>query len=387
MNRFKVTKWLLSTAILSMSLLTVMAGAAIAPALGVIQEHFKASDPVLIQMLVSVPAVSIIFTTYWFPNMCKRFTSRFLVLFSLLLYVVAGTAAFFIRDLYVILLLRALLGVSVGIMMPLSTGLLAFYFDADKQAKLMGLSSSMNYLGGVIATLIAGALANIHWNYSFLVYLMGLMALVLCMFYLPSSKLPVRPGKTFSISSMKRYGKYLAGMLLVMPVFFIYPTNFALLAVQDHTISPWTVAPIMAILDVFAFYMGIKFFVLFKRFGGKTYFFPPLFYMLGYAVLLASPGYFAVIIGSALVGVGAGLGIPLIYATASQAGGKEATTTVMPLLSAAMYLGQFLTPILVSWSKNLFLWSDHKAYWLALLLTFILLLYAFGMADVRKKKI
>lgn len=52
----------LVVSILSLSLLTVMAGAAVAPALGVIQEYFADSSPVLVQMIISIPAIFIVRT-------------------------------------------------------------------------------------------------------------------------------------------------------------------------------------------------------------------------------------------------------------------------------------------------------------------------------------
>ena len=44
------------TAILSLSLLTVMAGAAVAPALGTIREHFSDSPDTVVQLIISMPA-------------------------------------------------------------------------------------------------------------------------------------------------------------------------------------------------------------------------------------------------------------------------------------------------------------------------------------------
>ena len=41
-------------------------------------------------------------------------------------------------------------------------------------------------LGGVIATLLSGLLAGISWRASFLVYLLGLVSIVLCLFFLPN---------------------------------------------------------------------------------------------------------------------------------------------------------------------------------------------------------
>ena len=77
-------------------------------------------------------------------------------------------------NIFLVLVMRALVGIGVGIIMPLSTGLLSYYFKPEQQVGLMGYSSAMNQMGGVIATLLSGLLANISWRVSFLVYLMGI---------------------------------------------------------------------------------------------------------------------------------------------------------------------------------------------------------------------
>ena len=59
----------LMLAILSLSLLTVMAGAAVAPALGVVKAYFSDTNPLFIQMVVSMPAIFIVFTNFLFPKL------------------------------------------------------------------------------------------------------------------------------------------------------------------------------------------------------------------------------------------------------------------------------------------------------------------------------
>lgn len=179
----------LSWSILSMSLLTVMAGAAIAPALGIIKDHFCDSPVWQVQLIISLPALFIIITNLLFSRLCHLFKSRTLALIGLALYVVCGTAPYFIDNMAVVLIFRALLGVSVGMIMPLSTGLLSFYFPPEKQGTLMGLAAAMNQMGGVIATLLAGVLATISWNYAFLVYVLGLIAVVLIVAFLPNEQI------------------------------------------------------------------------------------------------------------------------------------------------------------------------------------------------------
>ena len=72
MEKTNVTKRVTAT-ILSMSLLTVMAGAAIAPALGIIKAHFSEADALLVQLIVSMPALLIIVTNLFFLSISPLF--------------------------------------------------------------------------------------------------------------------------------------------------------------------------------------------------------------------------------------------------------------------------------------------------------------------------
>ena len=175
MEKKNISKKVTAT-ILSMSLLTVMAGAAIAPALGIIKAHFATAPRLLVQLIVSMPALLIIITNIFFLQLSRRVNTRAFATTGLMLYVAAGAGCFFVDDIFTLLLMRAILGISVGLIMPLSTGLLAYYFPPEEQARLMGLSAAMNQMGGVVATLLAGLLATVQWNYAFLVYLIGLIA-------------------------------------------------------------------------------------------------------------------------------------------------------------------------------------------------------------------
>ena len=175
----------LMVAVLSLSLLTVMAGVAVAPALDVIREHFSDEPVALVQMVISMPALFIALTSPLFGRLAAKMTAKRLAVSALVLYVAAGAGAGLVDNLWAVLAFRALLGVSVGIIMPLSTGLLATYFPAEMQSRLMGYSSAMNQMGGVVGTLTAGLLAAISWRTAFLVYLMGLLCVILCAAFIP----------------------------------------------------------------------------------------------------------------------------------------------------------------------------------------------------------
>lgn len=341
----------LAASILSLSLLTVMAGAAVAPALEVIREHFSEASKLEIQLIVSMPALFIVITNLFFGKLAERFGARALTMLGLVLYTVGGSAAGLFDSIWAVLIMRALVGVGVGIIMPLSTGLLTYYFPPERREGLMGLSSAANQLGGVVATLLAGVLANISWRLSFAVYLMGLISIVLCLVFMPNDRIrggarssePARLGDVWC-----RNWTHVVCIFLLMTIFFIYPANFAIVTAAEGAVPMSLCAVIMAGCDLIAFGGGLAF-VWVKRISGSfAGLVAPALFLLGYCLLAFVGGWVGTIAGSALIGFSNGVGIPYIISTASANEGKAAATTVMPMISAAMYLAQFLSPFLLS---------------------------------------
>lgn len=363
--------------ILSISLLTVMAGAAMAPALGTIREHFSSSSDILIQFVVSLPALFIIITNLWFSYICRFFKTKTIAVVGLLLYVTSGSVAFFADNMVLLLILRSLLGISVGLIMPLSTGLLSFYFPPKEQAKLMGLAGAMSQMGGVIATMLAGLLANIAWNYAFLVYLLGLIALTLVLAYLPNDR--ITASGNISIKSLSKFHPSVTGMLFVMVIFFIFPTNFAIISSQTTNLSSDEITIIMVGLDLVAVFMGLLFGKIMNVMPKIMKYFAPLLFMFGYICYAYGVSSAYLIAGSLLIGMANGIAIPYLNTIASIKGGKDAATTVMPLISASLYLGQFISPIIVNpLSKALFNQNDISSpYKIGIMICILFLIQTF----------
>ena len=401
----------LTVTILSLSLLTVMAGAAVAPALGIIREHFADVNQLLVQMIISIPALFIVLTNLIFPKLIARFPSRTLLLFGLLLYTAGGAIAGLFDHIYVVLLFRALVGIGVGIIMPMSTGLLAFYYTRDKQDKLMGYSSAMNQMGGAVATLLSGVLAGISWKLSFLVYLMGLISIILCICFLPNEYIGAAPksGERTTVSrrsqslphtaapsqpqptgaqaapvakkqsAFTRYYPFVIAMFLLMVTFFIFPCEFALETVKEGIIPQQFISVIMAGMDLVAFLGGLSFAFVKKIAGKQTRIVAPLLFVVGYLFLAFDGGWSGAVFGALFVGFANGLGIPYLIATASKKAGRAAGSTVMPLLSAALYLAQFLTPMILSSVSGLLasVQVTHLPYCIAFVCALFFTLWSF----------
>lgn len=380
----KHRRWKLICAILSLSLLTVMAGAAVAPALGLIQEHFADTDRSLVQMIVSMPALFIAGTNlFLFKPLCRRFRARTLLIFGLLLYTVFGCLAGLFNNISMILVCRALVGIGVGIIMPLSTGLLSFYFTRDKQGPLMGYSSALNMMGGVVATLIAGGLAMISWRLSFMVYLLGLISIVLCIIWMPNDRIYDDSRKAQQTGSSGQFIPYIIVMFALSLTFFIYPASFALECSSSGAIPQGLIAPVMAMMDVFGFAGGLVFSSISKRIRKGARFIAPALFIISYLFLGVIGKAYGTLIGSAFVGIANGIGVPFIMTSASAKAGKDAATTVMPLISASLYLAQFTTPLILSAAAGL---TGAGSFVIALFAAVILTAVSFTIKEDQQMK-
>ncbi|HEY5562273.1 MAG TPA: hypothetical protein VIK72_11060 [Clostridiaceae bacterium] len=62
----------LKATILSLSLITVMSGAAAAPALGAISGYFQDVNSLLIKLIITLPSLFIILTSLLFSNISRK---------------------------------------------------------------------------------------------------------------------------------------------------------------------------------------------------------------------------------------------------------------------------------------------------------------------------
>lgn len=179
---------------------------------------------------------------------------------------------------------------------------------------------------------------------------------------------------------------YIIAMFLLMTTFFIYPANFAMETLSDGHIPHQYIAVIMAGMDFVAFFGGLLFVRVKLLCGSKMKFLAPGLFLTGYLLLALLGGWSGTLLGSACIGFANGIGIPFIISEASMRAGKAAATTVMPLISAALYLAQFLSPVWMSLVKLSFgnMAIPHLPYYFAILLAILFCLFSTSLPSGKK---
>lgn len=237
---------MLMPAILSISLLTVMASTAVSPALSSIKEAFPDISNTSAKMVLTLPSLVMIpfsLLSGWFST---RMNKKWLVLLGMALYILFGVGGGFVQSFTQLIIVRALFGIAIGILMPLSNTLIFDLVDESKRSKMMGLAGSSNQLGGMLFLSVSGVLTGFSWRYSFGVYALALLSIVMILIWLPSMP-PVKQQTSSSRgkgSAMLNWKIFALAFLAMMSsvAFFVVNTDLALYIQQEKTVFSSTVA-------------------------------------------------------------------------------------------------------------------------------------------------
>lgn len=225
-DSFRPTKLTL-LAIMLCSMLMLMGGAAVAPALPLINEVFPDSE-FLVSLIITLPSLAIAVLGFAIGALADRFGKVRVLTLSLLVFVVAGVAGFFLDDLMAILVARFILGIGVGGVSATVTALIAEYYVGMDRAKVMSYQSAAMGVGVLILEYTGGSLAEMSWREPFLVYLIGVPILLLCIL---SMREPVRQAPS---EAQVRHGSANKGTIILcyvtifmlMLMAFLVPTKF-----------------------------------------------------------------------------------------------------------------------------------------------------------------
>ncbi|MDX2007114.1 MAG: MFS transporter [Meiothermus sp.] len=334
--------------LLAASMLTIMSGATIAPALPAMQERFKhePGSELEVRLVLTIIGLAIAVFSPLVGWAADRYGRKPLLLFSLALYALAGVSGFFAQSVGQLLIGRVILGLAVAGTMNASSALIADYFQGAARNRFVGLQSAFTGFGGVVFLPLGGILAGLDWHYPFLVYLASLLILptALAALYEPP-KQAAQPGTAGSLpaSVWPLYLLAFAGMVL----FYVGPANGPFRLQRDFGVSASQTGFLVAFMTLVTAltalqYSRVRSRLEFPQISGLGL----LLMGLGWVVVGLAPGIPVVLLGFVLVGLGAGLHSPNISIWLMSLTRPDNRGRVLGGLTGAIFLGQFVSPIL-----------------------------------------
>ncbi len=338
----------LKSTLLAVSTLTIMAGATIAPGLPRMQAHFQdvPEAGLLVRLVLTIVALTVAVFSPIAGMIADRFGRKPLLLGGLVLYAVAGTSGLYLETLPLLLAGRVLLGVAVAAIMTASSALIADYFVGAARGQFISLQSAFTSFGGVVFLSIGGALADIGWHAPFAVYFASVAMLPLAWVALLEPERP-RPNSSGSVQVSRAIWLVYALAFLSMVAFYLGPTQLPFFLQNVIGVQPSISGYIGALLTFSSAVVALQYARVRSRWPER-----PIsalgFVLLGLGWVLcgAARDVWLVMIGMAVSGAGAGLLNPNFATWLANLAPPEARGRAIGGLSTAIFLGQFVSPIL-----------------------------------------
>jgi len=341
------------TALLLVACLTVMSAATVAPALPRMAEAFSAAPnaELLSKLVLTAPAVAIALCAPFAGALVDRFGRVGILRASLALYGLAGAAGYVLEDLYAILASRAVLGVAVAGTMTSVTALAGDYYTGEARTRYAGHQSLAMSLGAVVCVAAGGLLADIGWRLPFLVYLTGWGVLVPVLLYLDephrAAAAPVALGHRAAFPRGPIAAAY-GVTFFAVATFYMIPVQVPFL-LRSIGVESGTAAGVAVAAASLTAAAGSAWFALLRRSHGVLGVYAWAFVLMaaGYALAGFAGTFAGVLGGAAVAGVGVGLFFPNSNLWVLALAPPALRGQLAGGLTSAIFLAQFLSPILV----------------------------------------
>lgn len=325
----------------------VMSGVSIVATLPLMSQHFSTINHIdfLSKLLLTIPSIIVaVFSP--FVGMVIDKTGRLKPLYlGVILFIVGGSSGFFLDDFYLILAGRAVLGLSVALIMTSTMALIGDYFDQKSREKFMSLQGMVVGLGGIVFVVSGGYLAHFGWSYPFLIYALPIVFLPLVFTALKEPKSVHHVENTEAQIPAKLFPVYLAGFFSML-LFYMLPTQLPYLVINELHGTPSSVGYFIA------FTMLVNALVARKYAKLKTHFsfgqiFVIIYFFFGTGLLIISevntPNqlFFA----SLFMGVGFGLVLVNINVWLLSLVEAHKRGRAVGMLTSSFFFGQFFSPI------------------------------------------
>lgn len=343
-------------AIWSISAISSLPGLAISPILGDLNKIFPKATDLEIQMLTSLPSLLIIPFVLLSGHLSIGKDKLRLLGIGLTLFFLSGVACLFAKSMGMLIFISCILGVGAGMIIPLSTGLIADYFTGDYRVRQLGYSSAINNLTLVVATVVTGYLAQIDWHLAFLVYTLPAISLVLMLFLKqqpsqpePAESMQLRQKQIDRPKLIGLMGLYLFITYAVLVVSFYLP-----FLIDDYKIESSFSGVLISLFFLAIMLPGLFINGIANCLKSNTNFLS--FLLIGCGLLLV--GLFrekiGLILGALLSGAGYGIMQPLIYDKTAVIAPPRMATLALSFVMAMNYLAVMICPFIVDLFRDLF---------------------------------
>ncbi|MFB2938899.1 MFS transporter [Aerosakkonemataceae cyanobacterium BLCC-F154] len=371
-NQYNPDSLIVKSTLLLSSTLIVFAAASLTPALPAMQEYFAGLNNVglWVKLVVAIPSLFILLGAPVVGIGVDYIGRKSILVISIILFGLFGTLGFFIPSLFWILVSRALVGLATAGITTSVTTLIGDYYLGQARVKVLGLQAAFIGIGAVTALLTGGVLADFDWRNPFLTHLIAFLLLPLILLVIKEPEGIVNQQKSASSESVQAAANQPGGeqpqpastqvnvpkKILIFIYFtamlgevmlYLVPVHlpFYLQAMTGANAKQNSIA--IAAMTLFFIIGSLLFAKVKERLDYMTIVVVSLgLVSLSYEIVGLVNDYRLVLLGLTICGLGAGFLVPNLDSWLTATVPAIYRGRAVGGLTAATFLGQFLSPVL-----------------------------------------
>ncbi|WP_165047154.1 MULTISPECIES: MFS transporter [unclassified Adlercreutzia] len=291
-----------------------------------------------------------------------------------------------ITDYTYVIVSRIIVGIGLGIVMPVGSATIVAFFEGEERSRLLGYGTTIQFVFALVYTTAAGFLTEIQWNYPFLAYLIGLGPLCVSVAWMPEAKARARSQRLLC-GPRGATAKRMPGAVWGYAAFTLVAwTCVTTVQVITSTVldvrglaGPGEAALVINCCGIGSIVSGLVFLPALRMFGTRLF---------GASAVLVGAGLVPCLLASSSVAYALGvfmlgLGGSTFFTAAQNAVGNITPQERIPfasgLMSSVMSLGPFVGPYVFAASMALVpSWGENAAFIILMAAAFASA--AFGLA-------
>jgi ACDE family multidrug resistance protein len=341
--------------IFAITLMAVLGVSSITPAFPEIMRQLDITSTDVGLLITSFTLPGVILSPF-LGILADRFGRKRILVPSLFLFGIAGTACAFTRDFHTLLVLRVFQGIGAASLGSINSTLIGDIYSGRDRAQAMGLNASVLSIGTASYPTIGGALAILGWYYPFVLPVLALPIGIIVLMSLHNPEpghhqgLKEYLGSTWAyLKNLKVIALFMTGVLTFIILYGAYLTYFPLLLDSSFGTSSLIIGIIMSVMSITTAAVSSQLGRICRWLSLEAIIkIAFATYALALVLIPFMPSLWLLLIPVVIFGIAHGANIPSIQTTVAGLAPLEYRAAFMSLNSTMLRLGQTIGPPLMS---------------------------------------
>ncbi|HSW04360.1 MFS transporter [Aquabacterium sp.] len=336
----------------------VLASAILGPVLPAMEQHFASVPDIktLVPIIVTVPMLALAVCGMFAGGASDKLGRKRLLLGSLALYGVAGTAPTYLDSINAIIVSRIGVGVAEAGIMACSTGLIGDYFSGARRDRYMSLQTTVASLSAFCFNALGGVLGQQGWRVPFGVYALAFVMFALVAIFIWDTRGNAQaharalagdaPGVSFR-PALLAWICFVA--FVVGAIFMMVPVHLAYMLVDVGTTAPPKIGLAYALnsIGVAAGTVVFGWFIVSRFRVAAQMAIAGAILGIGFLLMAAAKDYNAMLLGGLVNGFGCGIALPMVVTWNVRELPYARRGFGLGAFFSLNFLGNFINPLVV----------------------------------------